>query len=184
MTVEFYERLKTKIVNSPSNQQSSDRFNVRFLGIKENIGDFVSRQVKTITPRTITFDTLRYSTGRTTFQDVGKIAVEPLTIVFNNDDAGILNSIFVAQVMRQKGIDVSGFPPVNGSPNNSKFDIKLEYFNLQDEITHYELYRQAFIMTLIPNDMTVDDNTPAVTTVVFNFDSVDYSYEGTTFMLT
>lgn len=184
MSNEFYERLKTKIINSPSNLQSSDRFNVRFLGIRENIGDFVSRQVKSITPRTITFDTLRHSTGRTTYQDIGKIAVEPLTIVFNNDDAGILNSIFIAQVMRQKGIDVSGFPKVAGDPNRSKFDIKLEYFNLQNEITHYEVYKQAFIMTLIPNDMIVDDNTPATTTVTFVFDEVDYSYENTTFTLT
>lgn len=177
MVDNFYDKLSTKIINAGSGHQLSDRFNVRFLGIPENLSDFMSRQIKSVTPRTISFETIRHRSGQATFNDIGKIDVEPLTIILSHDDAGILDSILMAQVMRQKGIDVSGFPQVSGKANNAKFDVKLEYIDINGDVTRYDLYRKCFIRSLIPNDLTADDGAPTTSTVVMAFDGVDYSYE-------
>lgn len=176
------DKLRTKILNAGSAAQEINRFNVRFLGIPENISDFLSRGVRNVNPPAITFATTNHGNRRASFQDVGKLESEILTITLMSDDEGIMDGIIMSQIFRQKGDEISGF---EGTKSQAKFDIKLEILNTNSKVVRSETYRNCFIATLQKPDL---ENTQAATnalyTLTIQYDSIDYSIEDESFVLT
>lgn len=166
------DKLKTKIINGSSQRQSSDRFNVRFLGIIDNISDFISRQVINVTPRTISFENTTQNTKKAQFRDPGRIQTETLSVNFAPDDEGILETIIMMQIMRQKGVTVTEF----SEGGNETFDVKIEYYNIKGEVTHYELYKKCFIQSLDKPELTTQTAQGTQMSTTIAYDSVSYSF--------
>lgn len=173
------DKLKTKIANATSQRQSSDRFNLRFLGIVENISDFLSRQVINVTPRTVSFENISHNNRRARFRDVGKIEPESFTVTFGPDDEGITQTILMMQILRQKKVDVPEF----SSNGEQVFDIKIEYFNIVGEVTHFELYKRCAIQSLDAPDLNMQAPANTQITATFIFDEVRYSFEDQEFFI-
>lgn len=175
------DRISSRIINAGSALHQNSRFNVRFLGIPENISDFMSRQVKNVNPPAITFQTMEHNNRRARFQDVGKIDSEILSISFSSDDEGIIDAIIMSQVFRQKGTEVSGF---TGTKENSKFDIKLEIRNTKGDVVRTETYNRCFISSLQKADLENSDaGVNSLYTLTIQYDSIDYSIEEENFIL-
>lgn len=175
------KNLQTKILTSGTDSQRTDRFNVRFLGIPENLSDFLSRQVRMVTPPAITFDMLQHSNRRASFQDVGKIETDILSIGIMSDSEGVADGIIMSQIFRQKGMDVSGFDAIGWS---NRFDVKIEYMNARGKVVRHETYKNCYISILQKGDLDVETDTNVILNLTLQFDGVEYSIEKENFFLT
>lgn len=175
------EKLSTRIINAGSSIQQSNRFNVRFLGLPDNISDFLSRQVKNVAPPAITFQTMQHNNRRAQFQDVGKIESEILSITLAGDDEGIADAILMSQIFRQKGEEISGF---DGIKSNAKFDVKIEILDTRGEVTRFEIYHKCFISSLQKPDLENSEaGMNALYTLTIQYDSIEYLVEHTSLIL-
>lgn len=175
------EQLSTRIINAGSSIQQSNRFNVRFLGMPDNISDFLSRQVKNVTLPAITFQTMQHNSRRAQFQDIGKIESEVLSITLAGDDEGIADAIMTTQLFRQKGEEISGFV---GVKNDSKFDVKIEYINTRGDVVRFETYQKCFISSLQKPDLDNSEaGANALYTMTLQYDSIKYSLEDNNLIL-
>lgn len=152
--------LATKLINASTKIQEADRFNVRFLGMEKNISDFLSRQVRSVSPRILTFDQVRTSNRRSSFPDLGKIQNEQFELQFVNDSNSLTRAILIDHIAHQ-----------NQRP---KFDIKIEYMNESGDITQYELYRKCLFTIMSTPEYTTLDGLPVALNTSIVFDSVDY----------
>lgn len=174
MTESVIDKLSTRILNGSTDPQKVDRFQARFLGIPENLSDFLSRQVQSLTPPAITFESTTHGNRRTRFRDVGKIEPETLSINIVSDGESIVDSILMAQVLRQKGLRVDGFGDGAG---RERFDVKLEIFNANNEMVRTETYVNCFISSLQRPDLDTQTDTVGVYTLTLLYEEIDYSVE-------
>ena len=178
------ENLKSKIITSSGSRQMSDRTNVRFLGIVDNISDFLSRHVFSVSPRAISFQQPIHSNRRAQFSEPGKIESEPLNIQLAPDDEGICETIIMAQILKQKGIDVSGLTDEGGSP---RFDIKVEYYNTDGEVANYDLYKRCYIQSFDKGEYNLQSGMGVNFNLTIAYDELRYGFvienEDTSFMV-
>lgn len=167
------DNLKTAVINASTDTQQADRFNVRFLNIPENVSDLLSRQTQTITPRSFNFGTMTHATRRTNYSEPGRVEIEPMTMTILVDGTGMVDAILVAQVMRQKGMAVQA-----GLEEASKvFDLKIEYFNIDGEVTRSETYKRCFIQSLSRGELTRIGPMNLMYNLTLYYDEVLYEYQ-------
>lgn len=174
MTESVIDRLSTRILNGSNDPQKSDRFNVRFLGIPENLSDQLSKFVRSVSPPAITFESMPHGNRRARYRDIGKIEPETLSINIVSDGESIIDSILMAQILRQKGLRIDGF---NGDAGSDRFDVKVEIFNAASEMVRSETYVNCFISSLQRPDLDVEADTVGQYTLTILYDEIDYSIE-------
>lgn len=163
--------LRTKILNASTEPYKSDRFNVRFLGITENLSDFLSRQVRSITPRITLFQPVSHATRKSMMYDSGKIQPEPFTISWVVDNQGIVDAIIMAQIFRQQGEIIEGI--FDGS---NKFDIVVEMMDARGDVARRQAYRNCIINNYDSGQLDNLSPINVLASATVNYDRVDYDF--------
>lgn len=147
-------RLKD-MITKPTNTKESSAFYVKYLGMPENVGNFLGRQTIGVTPPTIEYDLATHNVRRNIIQDTGRLAKMPLNLTLRCDDVGYTEAICLNQMLVQTKKTAS---TKNGNRGET-FDARVEYFSETGELARYVVYGKCRIQTLTfpPSRISMDD---------------------------
>lgn len=162
------------IYQKSTNVKRSDRFSVKFKGIPENVGDILTREVKSVERPSVSlnFDNQPHK-GKPIYHNLAA-EFQPIRITFFDDDNSLVSGILYAQIFRQlnKHVDLlqRDISSVKGE-RVYKFDIEIELYNTNGDAVEGFVLKECFINSLIHTDPIIgdDEQTNEINiTVVYN----------------
>jgi len=167
------EEICQKLINLNNQNRKEDQFYTRFYRMPENIGNFLSRQVKSVTRPNVEFQVADMRHKGYNYRDKQDIMFGPIIITFNDDEEALTSMIMNMQLMRQlnKHVDVYGlWSELN---QDYKFDFKIEYFNSKKQVVEGYVYKDAFISSLEYSSPNIQSDEDSEITITIMYDNVD-----------
>jgi hypothetical protein len=149
-----------------------DRFYVTFYNLPENISNVLGRQVSIITRPDISFDVIKISHRRNTYNDFGKVELQPINITFKDDEQSIVSMFLYAQIMRQQSKHVDVFGKIEKGMQY-KFGIKVDFLDAMDKVTESYDLQDCFITNITHSEPTTGDDDLADISVTVEFDNIN-----------
>jgi len=161
-----------KFQNLGSKIKRVDRFYVTFYDLPENISNVLGRQVTIITRPDISFGVFKISHRRNTYNDFGKVELQPINITFKDDEESVVSMFLYAQIMRQQSKHVDIFNRI-GKDMQYKFGIKVDFLNVKDEVVESYDLKDCFITNIAHSEPTTGDDDIADISVTVEYDNIN-----------
>ncbi len=158
--------------NLSSKIKRVDRFYATFYNIPENISNVLGRQVTIITRPDISFDVIKTNFRKNTYNDFGRLDLQPISVTFKDDEQSITSMFLYAQVMRQlnKQVDIFG---ETGKNMQHKFGMKVDFLDANDQVVESYDLSDCIITNISHSEPTTGDDDNADITVSIEYDNIN-----------
>lgn len=175
LTSDELYKVNERLTSLNNKNNRCDNFDVIFLGLPENLSNFLGRQIKTIDRPEFTFQPTETSFRRNTYKDKGRLTFQPITAIFHDDENAVTSALLYTQLFRQinKHSDLLGEDAgTKDMTRDYKFGIEMRFYNSSQEESEAVLLTGCFLASInhIQPDRTDDSETEL--TVVIEFDNV------------
>lgn len=167
-----YLTMTERLLNMNEKARRNDDMYVTFLGLPENVANFLGRQVKNVTRPTFEYMTTDLRFRGATYKDKQNLTFQPITISFYDDESALTSTFLYMQLYRQQNKHPDKYGHM-GFGRDYKFDIKVEMFDSMKNITESFIIKRAFLQSLNHSDPSVDDDSSADISVTFEYDNID-----------
>ena len=164
--------LEKKLVNFTDKNKRNDSILVTFFGLPENMANILGRQVKSVTRPTFEVQTYDTRFRGNTYKDKENITMTPISVAFYDDENSITTNILYMQLFRQLNKYPDKFG-IEGKDRNYRFDMKVELFNAEREVTDAFIVKSCFIQSINHSDPDMADSADTEIVVMIEFDNVD-----------
>jgi hypothetical protein len=168
------ERYNT-LLNRNNQEKRQDNFLVSFFDFDENAGNFLGRQVKSVTRPSMTVEVSNSKHKGNEYSNPGQLKLEPITVTFRDDENSITSMLLYAQLMRQreKYQDEVDHVLTKHNDKEMKFGLKVQMFNSQSEETEAYILRDAFITSIEHSELIMSSETTNEITIRLVYDNIE-----------
>lgn len=165
------EEVSRYLVTFSNQEKKVDNFYVRFMGLPENVSNFLGRQVIRCSRPQFTFETPTTNLRHNIYHHKAQLRFSPVEMTMVDDENSITNTILNAQIMRQMNLHTDIFGQMDaGEDRNYRFSMRVEYFNSLGRIVEGYEYLHCLLTDVSHDEVTVtsDDNATLRATVTFD----------------
>jgi len=167
---------KDKLINRANQNRKSDNFYVQFFKMQELAGNFLGKQVKSISRPTVTFQNEDIKTRRTNITSHGRVSYSTVDCIFQDDEEGLTSMFLYAQVFAQANAGLDRIGEINGDDmdRHYRFDVMVSLYNSRDAMTEGYVLRDCIIESITHSEAMMEDGQPNTITVTLNYNDVDF----------
>lgn len=165
---------KERVIHSTNTSRRGDLFKVSFLGVPENIANILGKEVKSVDRLNFQVDSTKMRrNGGKVLSHKDQTTFDPVNVVFNEDENGVIESFILTQVFRQNNRISDQLDRIDHIDRIYKFDVMVETLNQAGAVTGGVTFKDCFFTSVSMQNLSYDDDGPCVITCAFDYNDVD-----------
>lgn len=164
------------LLNRSSTSKRQDNFLVSFFNMSENVGNYLGRQVLTISRPSITIEESKTRRKGNEYSNPSQLRFDPINIVFSDDENSLTSMLLYAQVMRQREKYVGEVDDIFKEFDNEtrfKFGVFIQLFNSTGDVTESYILKDCFINKLDHSENMMSGDDLNQITITISYDNID-----------
>ena len=166
-----------KELNRNNKNRKSDQFYVRYIGLPENVSNLFGRQTKSMGRPSVRFETTEVGHRSNRYTDMQQVRFDPIEVTLFEDENGLTSQALYIQAFRQvnRGEDIFGRWKQEDD-GNFRFDIAVDLYNTEEEITESYVLKSCFISAIDHDDIDItDEESEAKIRVTIEVSNIEYA---------
>lgn len=163
------------LANRTNKDRNQDDFYVSFFGMNQNTGNYLGRQVKSVSRPRIQVEQIFHSRKSARYNDTGKVLFDPVQVVFSEDEDAITSMLIYAQIMRQKASYKGQYDHLFGPQESAygKFGMKVGLYSSLGEETESFILSDCFIETVQHSENIMSGDRMNDVTIQVIYDNIE-----------
>lgn len=164
------------LLNRSSTSKRQDNFLVSFFNMSENVGNYLGRQVLTISRPSITIEESKTRRKGNEYVNPSQLRFDPIQVVFSDDENSLTSMLLYAQIMRQREKYAGEVDDVFNDTDTEKrfkFGIFIQLFNSTGDVTESYVLKDCFINKLDHSESMMSGNELNQITINVSYDNID-----------